>query len=145
MKKIIIVVDLGHFKAYKVSKDPLESAKIELIKSYDTLEAHGRLGEKLSDGPGKFGNSGGKRSIKGYGEFHNLESEIKKKLIKLITKDINSLIKKEGCKQWYLAAGKSINRQIIDNLEREVSAKLKKNITADITKAHKSELLSYFE
>lgn len=145
MKKIIIVVDLGHFKAYKVSKDPLESAKIELIKSYDTLEAHGRLGEKLSDGPGKFGNSGGKRGIKGYGELHNLESEIKKKLIKLITKDINSLIKKEECKQWHLAAGKSINRQIIDNLEREVSAKLKKNITADLTKARKSKLLSFFE
>ncbi len=145
MKKNIIVVDLGHFKAYRVSKNPLESVKVKLIKNYDTLEAHGRLREKLSDEAGRFGVYGGKTGIKGYGEAHNLELEIEKKLIKLIAKDINDLIKKEACKKWYLAASKKINNQIIKNLDPAIKAKLAKNVSADLTKTDKSELLSYFK
>ncbi len=145
MKKIMIIVDLGHFKAYMVSKNPLESAKVDLIKNYDTIEAHLRLGEKLSDEAGRFGMNGGKKGIKGYGEPHNLELEIEKKLIKLIAKDIDDLIKKEDCKRWYLAASKKINKQIIKNLDPAIKAKLSKNVSSDLTKTKKSELLSHFE
>jgi hypothetical protein len=141
MKKMLIVVDLGHFKAYRVSKSPVESAKIELSKSFDTLEAHGRLREKLSDEAGRFGLKGGKGGIMGYGEAHNMELEIRKKLIRQISEEINNLIRKERCNEWYLAAGKSINRQILENLDAAVMGKLVKNIVSDLTKKHKTELL----
>jgi hypothetical protein len=146
MTKIIIVVDLGHFKAYRVTKNQLESVKTSLIESYDTIEGHGKLSDKLSDSAGRFGVGGGKDgSAKGYGEPHNLQTEIEKKLVKMISKDINRLIKKEKYPTWYLAAVKRINRHIVERLEPDIKAKLDKNITSDLTKISKSDILKHFK
>lgn len=145
MKKLIIVVDLGHFKVYSFSKKPLESTRIELLKSYDTIEGHGRLGEKLSDEAGRFGQLGGKKGMKGYGEPHNIKLEIRKKLIKHIADDIDNLIKNEQCNEWYFAAGKNVNKQILESINPSVKKKLKKNLLSDLTKEHKTELLSRFK
>ncbi len=145
MSTIIITVDLGHFKAYRVTMDPVASPKIDLIESYDSIEGHGKLGEKLSDIAGRFVGGGGEGEVaKGYGEPHHLESEIRKKLVKLISFDINALIKKEDCENWYLAAGAKINKDIIDKLEPEVKSKLDKSITLDLTNIPRSEILSHF-
>ncbi|MDP2156122.1 MAG: host attachment protein [Nitrospirota bacterium] len=146
MDKIIIVVDLGHFKAYKVTKQDHESPKIQLIESYDSIEAHGKLSDKLSDTAGRFGVGGGKNgAAKGYGEPHNIELEMERKATKLIASDINAIIKKEGSPKWYLAASTMINSQILDNLEAEVKAKLDKNIMSNLTKTDKSDIMKHFE
>ena len=145
-KIIIITVDLGHFKAYKITKDPLETSPgITLIESYDTIDGHGKLGDKLSDAAGRFGRGGGKEEpAKGSGERHNIELETEKRLMKMLAKDIDTVIVSEKCDKWYLAAGEKINRQIIENLKPEVKASLFKNITANLTKIGKSEILSHF-
>lgn len=144
MKKLIITVDLGHFKAYRVSKRPMESTRVQLIGSYDSIDGHGKLSDKLSDSAGRFGVSGGKKGApKGYGDPHNIELETEKKLIKMIAQDINKLVSREDC-PWYLAADKQINRQITENLSQDARKKLDKNITSDLTKAPKSEILDYF-
>ncbi|MBI5640981.1 MAG: host attachment protein [Nitrospirae bacterium] len=146
MKKIIITVDLGHFKAYRVTKNPMESARAELIESYDSIEAHGKLSEKFSDANGRFGLSGGKNgSPTGNGEPHNTGLEMEKRHLKLISKDINTIILKEDCEKWHLAASKKINGKIVENLAPAVKARLDKNITSDLTKVGKAELLGYFE
>jgi hypothetical protein len=146
MKRIIITVDLGHFKAYKISKTPMNRYSATLIESYDSIDAHGKLGEKLSDQAGRFSRGEGQKGIaKGYGEPHNLKLDTEKKLITLIAKDINTLIAGEDCDRWNLAAPERINRQIIDKLHPEVKAKLDKTITADLTNTDKSEILSHFE
>ena len=145
-KIIIIAADLGHFKAYKVTKDPLEkSHRVTLIDSYDFIEGHGKLGDKLSDAAGRFGRGGGKdEAAKGSGERCNIELETEKKTIKMIAKDIEGLVDSEKCEKWYLAAGDKINNQIVENLKSEIKAKLEKNITANLTKTNKSEILSHF-
>ena len=146
MNKVIIAVDLGHFKAYKVTKQELESAKIQLIESYDSLEGHGKLSDKLSDKAGRDGMAGGKNgAAKGYGEPHDMELEMEKKAVRLIARDISALLRKEGQPKWYLAAGKKINGQILDNLDAAAKAKLDKNITSNLTKTDKSEIMKHFE
>jgi len=146
MDKVIIAVDLGHFKAYKVTKQEHESTKIQLIESYDSIESHGKLSDKLSDTAGRFGVGGGKNgAAKGYGEPHNIELEMEKKAAKLISNDINAIIKKEGVTKWYLAASKMINSQILDNLDADVKAKLDKNIMSNLTKTDKSDIMKHFE
>ena len=143
---IVITADLGHFKAYRVTQDPPDtSPRVTLIESYDSIEGHGKLGDKLSDSAGRFRRSGGKDEVaKGSGERHNIEREMEKKLSKMIAKDIDALIENENCNEWYLASGKKINRIIIDNLKPEVKDRLVKNITADLTGVGKSEILSHF-
>ena len=146
MDKVIIAVDLGHFKAYRVTKKDLESPKIQLIESYDSIEGHGKLSDKVTDKAGRDGLAGGKNGApKGYGEPHDMELEMEKKAIKLIARDINTIIKKEGAPKWYLAATKMINSQIIENLESDVKAKLDKNITSNLTKTDKTDIIKHFK
>lgn len=145
MNKIVIVVDLGHFKGFKVTKAEMESARITLIVSYDSIDAHGKLGEKLSDKAGRFKRSEGQRTeAKGYGEPHNIKIEMKKRLTKLIANDINSLIAKEDYPKWDLAAPSKIKRQIIKHLAPDVKEKLGRSITSNLTKTAKSKIMSYF-
>ncbi|HLC14965.1 MAG TPA: host attachment protein [Thermodesulfovibrionia bacterium] len=145
MNRIIVVVDLGHFKAYRETKGAVERVKLELIESYDNIEAHGKLGDKLTDKAGKFAMAGGSKQAGGYGEPHNLNIEIKKRLIKTIAKEISDLVQRESCKSWNLAAAKEINNQIVEYLEPAVRSKLGQNVTADLTKVKTSEILDHFE
>jgi hypothetical protein len=146
-KTIIITTDLGHFKAYRVIEDPPDiSPRVTLIESYDSIEGHGKLGDKLSDAGGRFRRSGAKEEVAtGSGERHNIELEMENKLSKMIAMDIDALIENEKCDEWYLASGKKINRKIIDNLKPEVKDRLVKNITADLTGVGKTDLLSHFK
>lgn len=145
MSTIIITVDLGHFKAYGVTSDPLGRPIIDLIVSYDSLEGHGKLGDKISDIAGRFIGGGGKGEVaKGYGEPHHLESETRKKLEKMIAMDISALIKKEDPESWYLAATEKINKEIIKELEPRIKVKMFKKISVDLTGTPKAEILSHF-
>jgi hypothetical protein len=145
MTTMIITVDLGHFKAYRVTGDSMESPRTELIEMHDFVDGHGRLSEKLSDTAGRFRGGGGKDEFaKGYGEPHNLESEISRRVMRTIATEINTLVKQERCKRWYFAAGDKINKGIIAKLDPEVKSSLRKNMAADLTKVRKSELLNYF-
>jgi hypothetical protein len=144
-KTIIVVADLGHFKAYRITQEPMESPRVTMIENYDSIDGHGKLVDKLSDMAGRFGRGGGKDEAgMGSGERHNIETETEKRLIKTIAKNIDALIAGEKYGTWHLAAAKKINRQVIDNLKPEVKARLEKNITADLTKIDKSEILNYF-
>jgi hypothetical protein len=143
--KIIFVVDLGHFKAYRISETPT-GPKITLIESSDYIDSHGKLSEKVSDRAGRFALGTGKEgAAKGYGEPHNMELEEEKRLMKLIAEDISSVLGREECGEWHLAAPGEINGRIVNNLAPGLAARIGKNIAADLTKTKKSELLSHFE
>ncbi|HTR44266.1 MAG TPA: host attachment protein [Thermodesulfovibrionales bacterium] len=146
MTSMIITVDLGHFKAYRVTTDSAVSPRTDLVEMHDIFEGHGKLSERLSDSAGRFRGGGGKDEFaKGYGEPHNLESEISRRVMKTIATDINRLVKREGCESWYFAAGDKINRGIIEKLDPEVKSRLRKNMPADLTKVRKSEILDHFK
>jgi len=146
MTKTIAVVDLGHFKAYRISKNKNESARVELIDSYDIPETHGKIAEKFTDLEGRFRRGEAKGvTAAGSGEPHNVETEIEKKVIRQIANAIKEIIAKERSPKWYLAAAEEINNQIVDNLEPSVRSKLAKNVKANLTKIDKSKILGYFE
>lgn len=144
MSKIVIAVDRGHFKAYRVTKNPFESERVDLVNSFDTLEGHERIGDVLTDQAGSFGLQGGKGGVKGYGEPHNIETEVEKRTSRQIARMIGDVIVKEKCKTWYLAAPQAINSQIVEYLDQPVREKMEKNVSANLTKVAKSEIMEYF-
>lgn len=147
MSEIIIVADLGHMKAFKMTRSPLglESPKIELIKSYAFSETHAKSSDKFSDSAGRYYVGSGKKGTgAGFGEPHNIESEAEKRLIAQFAEDIKTLILNEGCEKWHFAADSGISNRIIDKLDPSIKAKLKKSIAANLTKASKSRILSRF-
>jgi hypothetical protein len=141
---IVVAADLGHFRAYRVSWTPRGSAKISLIESFDSLEGHGKLGDKLSDQAGRFSRNDGLSISKGYGEPHNIELEMEKRMIKLIARDIEAIIAKEPCEAWYFAAPAEINGRIVEHIGRDVKSRLDKNVTANLTRTKKSDIMGYF-
>ncbi len=141
MNRIVIVTDLGHFKSYRLTRNDMESPRLELIEEYEIVEAHKKLRELLTDKEGQFGMGGERKEVGGSGEPHNLETEKQKKIIKAIAEDINNIIKKEKYPKWYLVAGKKINRAIQERLEPKVQEALFKNIVADHVKTKKAELI----
>lgn len=145
MSKVVIAVDRGHFKAYRVTKNPFESERVDLVKSFDTLNGHEKMGEVLSDQAGSFGLQGGKGGVKGYGEPHNLELEGEKRASRQIARMIGDVIIREKCKAWYLAAPQAINSQILEYLDQPVREKMEKNVSANLTKIGKAEIMEYFK
>ncbi|MBE0425805.1 MAG: host attachment protein [Nitrospirae bacterium] len=146
MNIIIIIADLGHFKAYRVLKDPLklESDKLELIRDYVSIETHYKSKDKFRDKPGIYKLGGGKGWVSsGFGESQ-AELETEKKLIKQIAESIDAVVREEDCEKWYFAAGGRINGKIIESLDPVVIAKLEKNIKSNLTKLAKSKILLRF-
>lgn len=143
--KLIFVVDLGHFKTYRISDTPT-GPKIDLIESRDYIDAHGKLSEKVTDRAGRFGIGRGKEgAAKGYGEPHNLALEEEKRIVKLIAEDISTVLGREEYREWYFAAPGEINGKVVSNLAPGLASGIAKNVPADLTKTKKAELLSYFQ
>ena len=146
MDRLIIAVDLGHFRAYKLSTDSPGSPKINLVESYDSIDGHGKLSEKVSDEAGRFGVSGGKNgAAKGYGEPHSMESEAEKKTARLIAKDIAAIIVREGVKKWWFAAANKLNSLVMEYLSSDVKSAMDRNVNSNLTKTDKSEILKHFQ
>lgn len=146
MDKLIIAVDLGHFRAFRVKEEPLGRGKIELIESYDSLEAHERLSEKVTDQAGRFRRKAGAAGAKGYGEPHNMKSESDRRLTKIIAKDIAAVLSREdNYDAWYFAAPDEIHGRILENVDPSLRSTLAKRVTANLTKFKKLEILRYFE
>jgi hypothetical protein len=145
MNKLVFVCDLGHFRAYKLSKTDQGTAKLDMIESIDSVEAHGKFSDKLSDRAGNFGRTVGQAAAaRGSGEAHNIVSETEKRVVKKIAGFINKIVKDENPDGWYLAAEKAITSQLQEGIEPEVKTKLEKSIQANLTKAEKSEIIKRF-
>lgn len=146
MNIIIIAVDLGHFRTHRVIQDdPLGSPRIETVSSYDINEGLSKLSERLSDNAGRFERAGIEgEAARGYGEPHDLEREMRNRVIKRIAKDINAFINRDSCEKWHFAADEQINRHIVKLLAPGVKKKLDKTVNADLTKLKKGEILERF-
>jgi hypothetical protein len=144
MSEILIVTDLGTFKAYEIVKEPLESPKLELIKAFENIPAYAKVSDIMADQAGRFGveQSGG-GVIKGYGEKHHLEEEIEKRILKTIAEEIENILEEHKPKVWHLATEKTINNKLLELISENTKKILSKNIKANLTKLGKKELLEY--
>jgi len=145
---LVVVADLGCFKAFRLDDNHLHrSPRLELLKQFESPEAHGKLVEKVTDLSGRFPRGAGPASGAGAmsdGERHNLELELRKRLVRQLAQRFNHLARHKEVERCLLAASKEINRQLLDELEPQVRAKIEKNIPADLTKLEPSEILRRF-
>jgi len=144
--KLLVVTDLGSFKAYKLEANNLHSTpRLELIEEFDLTSAHGKMVNQVSDLAGRYHTPTMGKWSTTWGERHNIELERKRRLIKQVAAALTDLLRRDGAEVCYLAASKEINHQIIAELPREARAKIEKIVPCDLTKAEKSDLLKHFE
>lgn len=46
---LVIVVDRGSLKAYRVEETPTRGASLQLVQAFEITDAHGRYDDKLTD------------------------------------------------------------------------------------------------
>jgi hypothetical protein len=150
MNTLLVVADLGGFKAFKLenNENPSKRQKprLELLEQYDNPQAHSRLGDKVSDLSGRFPRATGVRAAGAMsdGERHNIELEARKRFIRDLAQRLNQIASKPDFDRCFLAASKEINRPLLEELDARVQAKIAKNIHADLTKFGRAEILSRF-
>ncbi len=143
-KQLLIVTDLGSFKAYTVDNSRMHTtARLELIEHFNPEQPHRKMADKLSDLAGRYRAQVGKGSTS-IGERHNIKLEERKRLIRQLAKRLNVLIGDGDVDSCYLAASKGIDQQILGALSPVAHAKIKRNLPVDLIKTSKEKLLGYF-
>ncbi len=141
-KQLLIVTDLGSFKAYSVDNSGLNTTpRLELIEHFHAEEP--RIADKPSKLAGRY-RAPGARGGAPWGERNNIELEGKKRLVRRLSGRLNALVRDGDVDSFYFAASKGIDHQILDALCPAAQAKIKKNLPADLIKASKEKLLDYF-
>ncbi len=145
---LVIIIDLGCLKAYKLENGELNRApRLELIEHYTNNQAKEHLVERVSDSSGRFGRGGIKSNSAGGmgdGERHNIQLEQRKRLVRELARRLNTLAKPREIERCLLAASREINHQLMEELDPAVRAKIEKNLSADLTKIETALLLNHF-
>src|SRR6266540_6626666 len=143
-KQLLIVTDLGSFKAYAVDNSHLHStARLELIEHFNPEQPHRKMADKLSDLAGRYRAQAGKGSSS-ISERHNIKLEERKRLIRRLIKRLDVLMRDGDVDSCYLAASKGIDLQILSALSPAAHAKIKRNVPVDLIKSSQANLLEYF-
>ena len=145
---LVVVADLARFKAFRLENtDVQRTPRLELLEEFMNEDAHGKLVDKVTDLSGRFPRGGARAAgscAMSDGERHNIELEMRKRLVKQLAQHFNSLARERGVERCFLAASREINHALLDELEPQVRAKIEKNVPANLTKMERVELLSYF-
>jgi hypothetical protein len=145
---LVVVTDLGCLKAYRLENHhPDKPPRLEPVEEFNNTEAHGKLGDKVTDLSGRFPRRTGAQHTTGAmsdGERHNIELESRKRLVRQLAQRVNTLVRSTEVERCLLAASREINHQLLEELEPRVRAKIEKNVHADLTKLERAEILRHF-
>jgi hypothetical protein len=142
--KLIIVVDLGLVRAYRIDLTPQTTRRLEQVQEIVLEEAHTRLKDRVTDLASRHRAPTQKNRSAPMADDHNLKLEEKRRLIRKIAGRITDLVEhnaKNGC---WLAAPKEINLQIQNELPPAVRKRIQKSVPCDFTKLSPPEVLEHF-
>jgi hypothetical protein len=143
-KRLLILADLGHLKAYRLLyRAPGLRPKLELIGTFNTQEASGKLKDKLTDSPETYrGDAGKNQSIRSSGERHNINLELHRRAVKELARHISEIVRNEpDGEECIFAAIKDINNEIVDQLQPDVRGKIIANWPDNLTNVPNGQLV----
>jgi hypothetical protein len=144
MNKLLIVTDLGLFKAFRVGDTPRNTLHLQPLQEIVLEQAHRRFDETVTDMAGRRAGP----THHGWGapvaDDHNLRLENERRLIKQIARHITEVIQKNPQNGVWLAADREIDHAVIGELPPDVRGQIEKNLQCDLTKSPEKELLDRF-
>ena len=126
---LIIVVDRGRLKAYRVRETPTRGAALELVQAFgipnvnDLSRTHRTTA--ATDWP-------------------QLEIEETRRICKQLAHEITRLVQRDFGEGWSLAAPESIYNEIVDFLPLEIKERIVEHVPADLVKIPVTKLRSHF-
>ena len=148
MNKLVVLTDLGTFKAFRLEQDTAASTpRLRAVEAYENPDGDHRISRGTTDQAGQF--SKGARSFAAIndgstGERKNICLENDRRSVKQIAETMSRLLADEQFESCYFAASNEINRQIVDNLTPEARQKIEKNLHCNLVNAPNDEVLKQF-
>jgi hypothetical protein len=143
-KKLVIVMDSGRFRAFRVEGDGVASPRLIQIEDRQTnVENH--LSELVSDQKGQFRKgANGSQAVSASGERHNIDLEFRRRAIKEFARAASEIADRERADEIYFAASSEINQQALDAMPKSVRDRIQKNVMANLTNVKTPEIIRRF-
>jgi hypothetical protein len=145
-KKIIIVMDTGRFKAFRVDGDEAVGSPraVQIDDRRTNVENH--LSQELTDQAGQFGKGtrGSATAVSSSGERHNIDLEFRRRAVKSFAQATNEVMAREQAEEIYFAAGSEINQQALEMMGKGVRERIQKNLAANLTHLPTAEIMQRF-
>ncbi len=126
---LIVVVDRGRLKAYRVCETPTRGPKLELVQAFGipNLNAFSRAHRNtaVTDRP-------------------ELALEETRQICRQLAQEIVKLIERDFGEGWSLAAPESIYNQIVDFLPIKIRERIVEHVPRDLSKIPAARLCSHF-
>jgi hypothetical protein len=150
MNKLVVLTDLGTFKAFRLEEDRASSKpRLQAVDAYENVDGDDRIGRRLSDQAGQFQKGGGHGTAAVHdgenGERHNIWLENEKRSVKKIADTMSKLLADGEFESCYFAASDEINRQIVDRLSPDARRKIEKNLHCNLVNAPNDQVLEQFK
>ena len=145
-KKLLVVADLGHLKAYRLEEsERFSKPRLQLLEQWQT-NVPNHLSQEVTDQAGQYrkGSVAGGPSDLSDGEEHNLDLERRRRALKSLAGHISELLGREDVESCYFAAGSEINQAIINALDPRVRSRIEKNLPLNLTKLNPAEVIAHF-
>src|SRR2546421_662017 len=103
---LIIVVDRGSLKAYRVNETPTRGPSLQLVQAFNITDAKGRLPDRVTAQAGGFlvGDGGSGRHMNAIPERTQMEVETDRRIHKQLAERIVEIVKSDGVTGWSFAA-----------------------------------------
>jgi protein required for attachment to host cells len=143
---LIIVTDRGSLKAYKVNETPTRGPSLQLVQAFDVTDAHGRMGDKVTDLAGRFGASDG-AGVHHHGASiseSKMETETDRRIYKQLADQIVKIVGSDNAAGWSFAAAPNIHKAIVDLLPDRVRNRIVEHVKSDLVKIEPAKLHTHF-
>jgi len=148
MSKLIVLTDLGSFRAFRMEEDGHSSSpQLETVDAFRNPSGDDRISRRLSDQAGQFTkNAPGFVSShdQATGERHNIWLENERRSVKQVAEAMSELLKNGEFDSCYFAASNEINHAIVEHLTPQARAKIEKNVHCNLVNARRDDILSHF-
>jgi hypothetical protein len=143
---LVIVVDRGSLKAYKVNETPTRGASLQLIQAFNVTDAHGKLLDKVTDQAGRFPVSDGAGIHHGasIAERTQMETETDRRIFKQLADQIAKVVKSDGVEGWSFAAPADMHSAVVGLLPNDVRQRIVEHVKSDLVKIEPAKLSAHF-
>lgn len=150
MNKLVVLTDLGTFKAYRLEEDRVSSTpRLQPVDTFKNEKADDRIGRMLTDQAGQKQTGGQKPGMAttdgADGERHNIWLENNRRSVKEIAERMSKLLANGEFESCYFAASNEINGEIVEHLSPQARQKIAKNIHCNLVNTPKEEVLEHFK
>lgn len=145
---LLMITDLGTFKAYKLHFAPKQSRpSMERLGNLKPAEMEERYANTFTVRAGRSAQGNMNLQTAGNnsdGESHNMELEQRKKITRNIGECMSKLLSDPNVERCFFAAPGEINAQILDELDPVSRQKIEKNLPRNLSRIPEGEILEHF-